>query len=129
MPAMQTTLHGLNASFGPGNVANAAGQQAQFAHGAPYQQTLANMGSSDPVLNRALREYLKKMPGGISETLRSAIHYALGTTPPTNVTFAWAPSYDWEITVWQAPDTAQTKGGITILIKSRYPDDAHPLGG
>ena len=128
MPAMQTTLHGLNASFGPANVGNTAAQQAQFAHGAPYQQSLADLGSSDPVLNRALREYLKKMPGGISETLRSAIHYALGTTPPTNVTFAWAPAYDWEITVWQAPDTAQTKGGITVLVKSRYPDDAHPLG-
>jgi len=125
MPMMQTTLHGLNNSFSTTNLANTATQQAQFAHGQPYEQTLANMGSSDPVLNRALRNYLQGMPGGISETLRSAIHYALGSN--TNVTFAWAPSYDWEITVWQAPDTAQTKGGITVLIKSRYPDDAHPL--
>jgi len=31
--------------------------------------------------------------------------------------------------VWQAPDTKTTKGGITVLIKSRYPDDAHPIKG
>ena len=59
--------------------------------------------------------------------LRSIIHHALSTTPPTQVTFAWAPGYDFEMTVWQAPDTKTTKGGITVLVKSRYPADTHPL--
>jgi hypothetical protein len=31
------------------------------------------------------------------------------------------------MTVWQAPDTKNTKGGITVLLKSRYPSDEHPL--
>ncbi len=100
-------------------------------HGQPYQQTLADMGSSDPVLNRALRAmYLKKMPGGISETLRAAIHFALGTTPPTNVTFLPGPrTYDWEITVLAgASDTAQDQRRHNRAgQESRYPDDAHPL--
>ena len=68
-----------------------------------------------------------RAPGGISEALRATIHYALGTTPPTLITFAWAPSYDYEIDIWQAPDTETTKGGITVLFKSRYPDDVHPI--
>jgi hypothetical protein len=38
----------------------------------------------------------------------------------TLVTFAWAPAYDWEITVWDAPC------GVTVLIKSRYPADGVP---
>jgi len=28
--------------------------------------------------------------------------------------------------MWFAPDTPPTQGGITILLKSRYPTDAHP---
>jgi hypothetical protein len=40
---------------------------------------------------------------------------------------SWAPGYDYELSVWQAPDTRTSRGGITVLIKSRYPDDKHPL--
>ena len=73
------------------------------------------------------KAYFAHMPGAIHESLRSVIHHALSTNPPTQITFAWAPAYDWELTVWQAPDTRHTKGGITLLIKSRYPDDKHPI--
>jgi hypothetical protein len=63
----------------------------------------------------------------LQEALRSTIYHALSTKPPTQVTFGWAPGYDYEVTIWHAPDTKKTKGGITVLIKSRYPDDKHPL--
>jgi hypothetical protein len=33
------------------------------------------------------------------------------------------------VTIWQAPDTRTSRGGITVLVKSRYPDDTHPLQG
>ena len=128
MPRLQTTLIELNAGFRESNVANLAANRAVFAPGAPLHSALADI-AADPSTpeNRAFREYLRKLPGSVSETMRATIHHALSTTPPTLVTFAWAPSYDYEITVWQAPDTADTKGGITILIKSRYPSDDHPL--
>ena len=67
------------------------------------------------------------MPASFQETLRSIIYHALSTRPATQITFAWAPGYDYELTMWHAPDTKQTKGGITVLVKSRYPSDAHPL--
>jgi hypothetical protein len=109
-------------------MANMVGQRDKFAPGAPLHDALAEHGATPGTpLHRAFREHLRELPGAISETLRATIHHALGTTPPTHITFAWAPSYDHEITVWHAPDTDDTKGGITVLIKSRYPSDNHPL--
>jgi hypothetical protein len=125
---MQTTLIELNAGFRESNVANLAANRDVFAPGAPLHSALADV-AADPATpeHRAFREYFRKLPGSISEVMRATIHHALSTTPPTLITFAWAPSYDYEITVWQAPDTKDTKGGITIMIKSRYPSDDHPL--
>lgn len=129
MPMHQTLLVELNSSFRESEVGKLAANSDVFAPGQPVHAALANI-VADPStpLHRSFRAYLSKMPGSVSEALRSTIHYALNTTPPTLITFAWAPSYDYELTVWQAPDTKETRGGITILLKSRYPSDAHPLG-
>jgi hypothetical protein len=75
------------------------------------------------------KAYLATVPPLILETVRGVLHHALSTTPPTPVTLAWAPGYDFEVTIWQAPDTAETPGGVTVLCKSRYPADPHPLAG
>jgi hypothetical protein len=128
MPKMQTTLAGLNTAFSENGLPALAADKDKFAPGQPLHTALAAHAATDGTpLHRAVRSHLEKLPGAISETLRATIHHALSTTPPTHITFAWAPGYDHEITVWQAPDTADTKGGITVLIKSRYPDDKHPL--
>jgi hypothetical protein len=74
----------------------------------------------------AWARFLDTMPIAIQETIRAVGYAALSAEPPIEVTFAWAPAYDFEVTVWQAPDTRTTKGGITVLIRSRYPDDRHP---
>jgi hypothetical protein len=42
------------------------------------------------------------------------------------ITFSWTPGYDFELTIWDAPDTGRTHGGITVLLKSRYPGDTRP---
>lgn len=128
MPKMQTTLHGLNAAFSEPGVKTLVQNKDAFAPGRPLHEALADHGATPGTpLHRAFKGHLAKLPGAISETLRATIHHALSTEPPTHITFAWAPAYDHEITVWHAPDTSDTKGGITVLIKSRYPDDAHPL--
>ena len=74
-------------------------------------------------------QYLTTIPKSMQLTIQQIIHYALGTKPPTTVVFAWAPGYDYELNIWQAPDAKVTKGGITVLIKTRYPNDPHPLAG
>ena len=124
MPIMQTMLCELNCKFSKDQIGATAAKRAMYAPGKKITGALIAAGTP---LERAFRTYFSHVPGAIQETLRSVIYHALSTDPPTQITFAWAPSYDYEVTVWQAPDTAQTKGGITLLLKSRYPDDKHPL--
>jgi hypothetical protein len=127
---MQTTLIELNAAFRETSVNDLVARGPIFAPGASLADALAGLAAeAGTVEHRAFRSYLAQLPGSISEAMRATLHHALSTTPPTLITFAWAPSYDYELTTWQAPDTAETKGGITILIKSRYPSDKHPLAG
>ena len=124
MPVMQTMLHELNHKFGRDQIQATATRKDMYA---PGEQIVGALIAGGTPLAPAFKDYLAQLPGAIHETLRSVIHHALSTEPPTQITFAWAPAYDYEITVWQAPDTRTTKGGITLLIKSRYPDDKHPL--
>jgi hypothetical protein len=126
MPIFQTVLGQLNAAFHGQALQNLANQQKDaFAPGKPLAAGIV-VPPGSPLFNE-WRDFLDQMPGGFKESLRNILHYALNTSPPTEVTFAWAPGYDYELTIWQAPDTQTTKGGITVLVKTRYPSDAHPL--
>ncbi len=128
MPRFQTMLIELNAAFRESEVPKLAANSAIFAHGQSVADALSGLvATPGTVEHRAFRSYLGQLPGSVSEALRATIHHALSTSPPTLVTFAWAPSYDYELTCWQAPDTHETRGGITVLINSRYPADKHPL--
>ena len=130
MPRHQALVAELNAAFGKDQVAQLVQRRSDFAQSKPLDTALTNLvAKRGTVEYRTFKSYLSKMPGSINEAIRGAIYYALGTTPPTLITFAWAPGYDYEVTVWQAPDTTETRGGITMLLKSRYPDDKHPLAG
>lgn len=71
-------------------------------------------------------EYLHAIPSGMQAALRGLIVDNLRRDPRLAMTFAWAPGYDYELTVWEAPGTRVSPGGITILLRSRYPDDTHP---
>ena len=47
-------------------------------------------------------------------------HRNLEREEPFGMTFAWAPAYDWELTVWESPPTDISPGWITVLIKGRW---------
>ena len=126
MPPFQTVLAELNHEFGRDRIIRFAEARAeQFSAGKPLDLTF--LVDAKTPLYRAWKSYLELAPISFRETLRCIIHHALTTSPPTQITFAWAPGYDYELTLWQAPDTKMTKGGITVLLKSRYPDDKHPI--
>jgi len=125
MPHLQTILGTLNTAFSKDSIPRLVEQREAFRPG----QTLGAGIVVHPktALHADWVEYLHRIPASIQETVRTVIYHALSTTPPTQITFAWAPGYDYELTIWQAPDTRTSRGGITMLIKSRYPDAKHPL--
>jgi len=72
---------------------------------------------------------LKGEPPTIIEAQRAVVHRNLEREEPFGMTFAWAPAYDWELTVWESPPTEISPGWITVLVKSRYPSDEQPVTG
>ena len=126
MPRMQTAVSAFNASFGPQGIAEM--DPSVFAADADLSLS-ESFQRAGVELEEATAAFVDRWPTGIQAALRAVLHDNLtrgGTVP---VTFAWAPGYDFEISIWDVRDTAETAGGITILFKSRYPDDPHPLSG
>jgi len=72
---------------------------------------------------------LQGLPPTVIEAQRAVVYRNLQRAEPFGMTFAWAPAYDAELTVWESPPTPISPGWITVLIKSRYPSDAHPVTG
>ncbi|HZU72397.1 MAG TPA: hypothetical protein VE990_06455 [Acidimicrobiales bacterium] len=123
MPITQTMLTSLNVRFSHDNL-----------HEVPVELFAPGRRLSEAVRDERLRvhhfdlaEYLDRLPPAIHEAIRAAVQSALTRSPRSPVTFAWAPGYDYELSIWDTP-AAGTPGGITILLRTRYPDDPHPLG-
>jgi hypothetical protein len=119
MPGLQTVLSRINRAFGTDQIADVATDRDAYAPGKPLGPPQIAI-PKDSALYQLWLEYVKQVPPSIQEAMRSIIYQALSSSPPTTITFAWAPAYDYELTVWQTPDNARTKGGITILLKSPY---------
>jgi hypothetical protein len=117
----------LNHAFSKNRIHTLAPTMSHFAPGQPLGPALAAIvGSSSQAVHDVFRTFIEHMPGGIQESIRSIIYYALNTTPPTLLTFAWAPAYDWQLTTWQVVEPKPANSGITLLINSRYPNDPLP---
>jgi hypothetical protein len=69
---------------------------------------------------------LRAIPRGMQEALRAIIRDNLSREVSLAMTFAWAPGYDYELQFWEAPGDDGSKGGITVLLRTRYPSDTHP---
>lgn len=95
-----------------------------FAPGTSMADTMERLGI---VQSEAEAEFWRAIPGGIQESLRALMHHnGQREGGPVAVTIAWLPGYDYELTVIEAPGTPVSKGGITVLLRTRYPLDRHP---
>jgi len=127
VPALQTALTHMNAMSHPGRIETI--DPELFAPGTNLADAVGLL-SQDEVpeqLVGVFAEYIQTLPPAISEACRAVIFSALNRSPRQPITFAWAPGYDYELQLWDVSDTDATPGGITLLLRSRYPNDAHPL--
>jgi len=107
----------------------------------PGQTVNEMVGVADTVLSSAMgdsvpgadpsriAQLLRGEPPTIIEAQRAVVRRNLEREEPFGMTFAWAPAYDWELTVWESPPTDISPGWITVLIKGRYPSDQQPVTG
>src|SRR5690242_17942634 len=125
MPALQNVLMYLNQAFNKQHIRQLAEHREVFAPGVQLSAALQVIIDDDRALLEAVGPYVDQLPGACREAIRSVLYMALSTQPPTQVTFAWAPGYDAEVTIWHETVTMQTKVCITILFNNRYPSDRH----
>lgn len=121
MPTAQAMVVELNKRFtGP---ALRQLQANMFAPGAD----LAALALKNGVAQNAFETgVIAAIPKGIQEMLRALIFDNLKRDTRLSITWAWAPGYDYELQTWECPGTAVSPGGITILLRTRYPLDEHP---
>lgn len=125
MPRMQVMAVQLNAAFGPERIGDI--DPAAFG---PDSGSLADAFARVPGvdIDDAARAWLDGWPSALQAALKAALYDNLSRAGTVPVTFSWAPGYDYDLRIWDILDTAQTHGGITVQVTSRYPGDAHPLG-
>ena len=81
---------------------------------------------NDIATNSREAAVLRAIPRGMQEAIRALIRDNLSREVSLAMTFAWAPGYDYELQVWEAPGDDGSRGGITVLLRTRYPSDTHP---
>jgi hypothetical protein len=68
-------------------------------------------------------DFIAAIPGGMHDAARALIQSNLSREQPLEMTFAWAPGYDYELRIWEAPGTPESRGSITVLFRSQYPSE------
>ena len=143
MPFFQVAIGHLNRMFGIPEFLERNGpvlldlfRPSDHPEGTPdrlVETTLLLLGDESP-LGEGLKDVdigriarlVAQQPPAILEAERAAVYRNLQREKPYGMTFAWAPGYDYEVTVWESPPTAASPGWITVLIKTRYPSDPQP---
>ena len=119
MPFMQRFVSGANQAFGPEGVRSLDRDAFE-----PGRSLALSARAAGIVEDQTTLEYIARWPGSMQEALRALLHHNLQrpTDERLPVTFAWAAAYDDEMQIWEVAD-GESRGGITIFLRSRYPAD------
>ena len=100
MPAYQAFLGKLNPLLVPGT--EGALNPELFAPDQPWTDAADAAGITE---GTTVSNIISAIPASVAEAMRAAIYSAL--TRDLAVTVAWAPSYDFELNVWEAPGNSE----------------------
>jgi hypothetical protein len=121
MPWMQVMVDRGNAMFSRRSInrvslrkLEALGRDATFADHA----VALKIAESKPE-----QQFLAGWPAGQLAAVSAAIRSCLRREPRMPITLAWAPGYEYEVTIWESAGIKGSEGGMTILFRSRYPGD------
>ena len=124
---MQTATSQMNYVFGPEGLDGFEGSEEGFnpCNGLSLTDALAQVPHLR--LPRPVLRFIGQWPSALQAAVQAVIWENFNRKGTVPITFAWQPGYDYGITVHDVRDTSKTRGGITIVLTSRYPDDPHPL--
>jgi hypothetical protein len=89
-----------------------------------FDRSLANVAEDIQIARTPEeRNFIAAIPNGMRDALRALIQSNLSGEQPLEMTFAWGPGYDYELTIWEAPGTSESRGSITVLLRTQYPSE------
>ena len=115
MPRIVRIAEWANIAFNRENIYNL--NPEALAPGKTLIEAMKTLGLS---LTSDEMEYVSSVPASQQEAIRGALHSAVSRERRLPVTTAWAPGYDFELTVWEAAATADRVGAMTVLLRSPY---------
>jgi hypothetical protein len=117
MPALQLMAERANATFNRSNVGRIA---PTVFDNRSFGEIATDLGIAKTSIER---EYLDMWPASLQEGIKAIIRSAIVRENPLPVTICWAPGYDFEMLVAESKSIPGSLGGITIFLRSRYPND------
>ena len=120
MPIFQSLTTRFNQSIGDPERAD--------LEGAAAATSLVEAFDVHDIFEAGEREFIETIPEAISGAMLGAIKANLERGKgAVAITFAWRPGYDFGLELYDTPGTPESKGGITMIVTTRYPRDLpHP---
>ena len=121
MPYFQAMVERANATFNRDTMG--AVNAALFAPGA---DVVASLVAIRVIRTDAERTFVEALPSTVKETIRGAIYDGLTADPakgepPVPIQFLWMPAGHVDVVVSSVKGTAQSIGGISVLIHTPIP--------
>jgi hypothetical protein len=130
MPLLQRLLEKANHRFGSGQITEV--DPGTLSAREPSSHLLADCAEAVGIkLTNEERDFVNRTPIALQEAIRGVSYSAVvrsrasaASNQPlakVPITFAWMPSYDYELHITEARSTKSSWGGITVIIRGPYP--------
>jgi hypothetical protein len=124
VPVFQRLLERANRRFASDQIISLEPDQFRIA-AAPDQELMGNLaGELGIATNEAERAVIRRCPLSIQIAIVSIAQSAVrrSKTQPVPIVFSWVSGYDFELTVFEARPGPTSWGGITLILRSPYPE-------
>jgi hypothetical protein len=125
VPAFQRMLERANHRFASDRIAE-INPEILMIDGALDGNVLVTPASTLEIARTdAEREIVRRCPLSIQVAVLSITYAAVlrsRSAAPVPVTFAWVSGYDFELSVFEARPGRDSWGGVTLVLKTPYPD-------
>lgn len=123
MPLFETFFRRLNAVFTDDGLAFERAADLDMDSPTSLRDMMRDM---DMTIEGRFDEFIGEFPPALTDGLKAAVRSASRSRKP--ITFQWSPAYDFELHIYESRDYEGSPGGVSIHVRSRYPNDPHPQG-
>ena len=119
MPYFTPVVRQLNTRF---SAAHLKKSRSLFAPGKRLSAAAKTLKIKPPKHADRWYDFLDALPASIHESILATIYQVLSRRKPADMSFDWQASAAWEVRIWETPPTDDTRGLVSILLRTPCPD-------